>query len=308
MIQTAGKKGTLTANSPLVLSVDGLSVVAISLRGTFSATIAFEATVDGINWFALNATPVTGGTVVTSATGTGEWLATVAGFLYVRCRVSAYTSGSPTAFMRAVAAGGGTGGSNGDVVTSGADGRSNTANSLSTEARIMGFNGTTWDRIRTAITTATSTFTGILNTFNLGKYNATPPTLTDGQAVVHQLDSAGNLKVTQATLIAGEDLTNNLIKTEAKTTGGTKVTADTLVKSGAGFLHALTFTCNDAAPTAGSIIAYDNTAESGTELVNHTFTTTPFAPLTVLVDVPFATGLYIGFTTTNDVNVLPSYR
>lgn len=85
-------------------------------------------------------------------------------------------------------------------------------------------------------------------------------------------------------------------------------TSDALVKSGAGFLHTITFSCNDAAPTAGSVIVYDNTAESGTQLFNHTFTTTPFAPCTVTLDVEFSTGLYIGFTTTADVNVVASYR
>ena len=86
------------------------------------------------------------------------------------------------------------------------------------------------------------------------------------------------------------------------------VAADTLIKTGAGVLHTVTFSCNDAAPTAGSIIIYDNTAESGTVILNHTFTTTPFLPTTVVLDVAFATGLYIGFTTTNDVNVTVSWR
>lgn len=79
--------------------------------------------------------------------------------------------------------------------------------------------------------------------------------------------------------------------------------ADALVKTGTGVLHSVTFTCNDAAPTAGSLIVYDNTAESGTQILNHTFTTTPFPPCTVVLDVAFTTGLYAGFTTTADVNV-----
>lgn len=85
-------------------------------------------------------------------------------------------------------------------------------------------------------------------------------------------------------------------------------TADTQVKAGAGKLHTLTFTCNDAAPTAGSIIVYDSLTETGTQIFNHTFTTTPFAPLTVVLDVRFSTGLYVGFTTTADVNVTVSYE
>jgi hypothetical protein len=86
------------------------------------------------------------------------------------------------------------------------------------------------------------------------------------------------------------------------------VAADTLIKTGSGVLHTVTLSCNDAAPTAGSIIIYDNTAESGTVLFNHTFTTTPFVPTTLVLDVAFATGLYVGFTTTADVNATISWR
>jgi len=87
-----------------------------------------------------------------------------------------------------------------------------------------------------------------------------------------------------------------------------KVTEDTLVKTGTGKLHSLTFTCNDAAPTAGSIVVYNSLTETGTELYNETFTTTPFRGYTVVLDAAFATGLYVGFTTTADVNVFVSYR
>lgn len=84
--------------------------------------------------------------------------------------------------------------------------------------------------------------------------------------------------------------------------------ADALIKTGAGVVHSLTFTCNDAAPTAGSVILYDAVTETGTQILNHTFTTTPFAPCSVVLDAAFATGLYIGFTTTADVNVTVTYR
>lgn len=87
-----------------------------------------------------------------------------------------------------------------------------------------------------------------------------------------------------------------------------KVTADALVKTGAGKLHSLVFSCNDAAPTAGSVIVYDNTAESGTQLFNHTFTTTPFAPFSLVFDCKFSTGIYVGFTTTADVNLTVNYE
>lgn len=87
-----------------------------------------------------------------------------------------------------------------------------------------------------------------------------------------------------------------------------KLTGDTLVRTGGGRIHTLTFSCNDTAPTAGSIIIYDNTAESGTEILNIAFSTTYFAPFTVTLDVLFAVGLYVGFTTTNDVNLTISYN
>lgn len=141
-----------------------------------------------------------------------------------------------------------------------------------------------------------------------GEYRASPTTYTDGDAFVLQGDVSGNLFVSLGTKIAGENLTDDLLRVEPKYTASALLAADGLVKTGAGVLHTVTFLCNDAAPTAGSIIGYNNTAESGTQLFNHTFTTTPFVPFSLLLDVDFSTGLYIGFTTTADVNVLASYR
>jgi hypothetical protein len=139
------------------------------------------------------------------------------------------------------------------------------------------------------------------------RYHASMSALVDGAAAALRVDENAYLMATLATGIAGEDVSNDVLKVEERFTA-LKVTADTLVKTGAGFLHTLSFSCNDDAPTAGSIIVYDNTAESGTELFNHTFTTTPFDPTPIIIDGTFATGLYIGFTTTNDVNLTVSYR
>jgi hypothetical protein len=81
------------------------------------------------------------------------------------------------------------------------------------------------------------------------------------------------------------------------------LTADTQVKGSPGLLHSVTFSCNDAAPTAGSIIIFDALTETGIQVFNHTFTTTPFVPFTVVLDYVMTIGIYVGFTTTNDVNV-----
>jgi hypothetical protein len=86
-------------------------------------------------------------------------------------------------------------------------------------------------------------------------------------------------------------------------------TADTLVKTGAGKVHTVTFTCNDAAPTAGSVIIYDSLTEEGTQILNHTFTATPAtAFMNIVLDARFKNGLYVGFTTTADVNVTVTYE
>lgn len=113
--------------------------------------------------------------------------------------------------------------------------------------------------------------------------------------------------VTLETAISGEDITNDLLVTEQRYQG-TMCTADTQVLGAPGFLHSLTFMCNDAAPTAGSIIVYDSLTEAGTQVFNHTFTTTPFMPFTVTFNRVMGTGIYVGFTTTNDVNVQVNYR
>jgi hypothetical protein len=78
--------------------------------------------------------------------------------------------------------------------TSGADAGSNTSTRIPVASWMMGFNGTTWDRIRTAITSATSTLTGVLNNIPLLIYNTSAPSLTNGQVVAAQCDSTGAQK------------------------------------------------------------------------------------------------------------------
>lgn len=141
-----------------------------------------------------------------------------------------------------------------------------------------------------------------------GEYRASATTYTDGDAVVLQSDVNGNLKVTLATALAGEDLTNNVLKTEQQFSPSAVLTADGQVKAAAGFIHSITFSCNDAAPTAGSIIVYNNTAESGTVIYSETFDTTAFRGYSILLDEICSTGIYVGFTTVADINVNVSYR
>jgi len=140
-----------------------------------------------------------------------------------------------------------------------------------------------------------------------GVYEATPTTIADNDLGTIAIDANRNVKVNPATLLAGEDLTNNRLMTRPTYSYSAVAVADVQVKGSAGYLHTITISCNDAAPTAGSIIVYDSLSETGTQVFNHTFTTTPFVPFSVVLDYTMATGIYVGFTTTADVNVSCAY-
>jgi hypothetical protein len=107
--------------------------------------------------------------------------------------------------------------------------------------------------------------------------------------------------------LAGEDVVNDVMKVEQRY-AYSLVAANTAVKSAPGFLHSLTFSCNKPTPAAGTIDVYDNTVASGTKIFSWTLPATAFTPCSVIIDATFATGLYVAFTTTADVNVTVSYR
>lgn len=92
------------------------------------------------------------------------------------------------------------------------------------------------------------------------------------------------------------------------------VTADSLIKSGPTFVHSITYSPTDAAATAGTIAVLDAVANAATAGVNAATSTlygVPAAaiiPNTIILDQVFDTGLYVDFTTTNDINVNISYK
>jgi len=92
------------------------------------------------------------------------------------------------------------------------DGESNPSTTR-TGALGYSYNGSTWDRNRSGIVTATSTFTGIQNMFGMGRYNASAPTLTDGQVIVWQVDVNGNIKNVEQRQSTAEDNPRSLIAT-----------------------------------------------------------------------------------------------
>ena len=94
--------------------------------------------------------------------------------------------------------------------------------------------------------------------------------------------------------------------------GGVRV-----LKTVPGFLHSVTFSQLDAAPTAGDITIYDFVSTDAlaiygagsSVLFRHSQTTAVFMPITVVLDVPFTNGLAVGFTAPiKDVNVLVSFK
>lgn len=114
-------------------------------------------------------------------------------------------------------------------------------------------------------------------------------------------------KLSLADQIAGEDLTNDVMKVELRYGyANITTTTTTTIKSGAGFLHALTL----MTPVATSVITlYDNTAGSGTKIGTITL---PAAisnqgPVVVPLNISFTTGLTI-VTATAASDITVSYR
>lgn len=139
------------------------------------------------------------------------------------------------------------------------------------------------------------------------KYNATPQTYDDGDVANNQADVNGNLKVTEATALAGEDLTNNVMKVEERFTPFS-VTGDTAIKSGSGFVHVVTISPTTATPTAGLVTLYDSLTETGTVIYSEWVFATDVGH-TIILDATFATGLYVGYDATlANVRISGSYR
>jgi hypothetical protein len=91
--------GSLTASSQAVtLALNGEANVAFQLTGTWTATVTFEASNDGgTNWTSIYAYRAGDNLIsqtVVNSTNNDIYRCTTAGFGQVRCRCSAYTSGT----------------------------------------------------------------------------------------------------------------------------------------------------------------------------------------------------------------------
>lgn len=131
---------------------------------------------------------------------------------------------------------------------------------------------------------------------------------TDGDYSALITAALGHLWMREGFAPGYEDNTNAVAKVEHQYTTSGALLTDTQVKASGGFVHSVTISQNDAAPTAGTIDIYDNTSAAGTKLFTWTLTTAVFTPFTVTLDVTCANGIYVDFTTTGDVAVFVSYR
>jgi hypothetical protein len=111
--------GTLGAlNAEVVMDIHGKAVATFDIRAAAnSATYVFEGSIDGTNYFTLPARPLPGALItgaaigealivaqVVGTTAAAAYAVSATGYRRVRCRVSAYTSGSAVVTGRATQA------------------------------------------------------------------------------------------------------------------------------------------------------------------------------------------------------------
>lgn len=131
-----------------------------------------------------------------------------------------------------------------------------------------------------------------------GIYNASTITMIDGTGCALAVDGAGIAKMNNAYLSAGESLSLDVQKTEQQCLY-LNLTADTAVKSTPG--RCFGFICNST--SAGTVKVWDNTAGSGTVILN-TFTPAASTVYAFAVATLFSVGLYADITGTIDLTFL----
>lgn len=108
MIQTHQVKKTIIAallSNAVVLDVEGFSTIAFDITGTFVGTLIFEYTINGTDWYTLTVNALGTNTPATGTTAVGKWNANVSGFMKVRIRCTAFTSGPILVAARTIATG-----------------------------------------------------------------------------------------------------------------------------------------------------------------------------------------------------------
>jgi hypothetical protein len=269
--------GNITASGQSITAtmVSGMGGVAVWVQGTYAGvTLNFEASTDGGTIFVplLLARPGSFNATLAPALGTNGSEVFVGslppGATHVRARSSAYTSGTANI-----------------TIASNAAARDGLVTSVAISSIVPGGSATTLGKVEDAA--AASGDTGV---FGLGVRNdaLATPTSTDGDYSQFSVDARGAQFVNPAAF------TYSNISTAATTT----------VKSGAGFLHAISL--NSKGTVASTITVYDNTTGSGTK-IGTIDSLNPLSSIFIL-DIAFATGLTIVTTGTVAPDLTVSYR
>lgn len=133
--------------------------------------------------------------------------------------------------------------------------------------------------------------------------------LSNGVQYSITCDTTGSQRETLSSLIAGEDQPNNVLRVEGQFSSTGNITSDTQIKASGGFVHSLVCSGTDGTATAGTIILYNNTAESGTIIYQFDVQAVAYNnPVVIPLDVVASTGLYLGFTTTADMRCTVVWR
>jgi hypothetical protein len=138
--------------------------------------------------------------------------------------------------------------------------------------------------------------------------------LANTLTVNHWLDTAGNLLVSLGTCISGEsncvlDSPDSYIMTRNVMLSSGQKTADAQILAAAGYVSHMICYGTDAASVAGTIILYDSLTETSTAVFTFTVGALDYhVPITFPINTNFATGIYLGYTTTTDVNCTVFYK
>jgi epidermal growth factor receptor substrate 15 len=94
--------GSVTANGQSVIASNlaGHGSIGVQVSGIWVGTLAFEGSVDGTNYVAIAARSPNVGTPVTTTTANNVWRITAGGFINVRLRSTAWTSGTAVVTFR----------------------------------------------------------------------------------------------------------------------------------------------------------------------------------------------------------------
>lgn len=130
------------------------------------------------------------------------------------------------------------------------------------------------------------------------QYNPTAPTMAAQGVTLPQADINANTKVTMATALAGEDLTNDVIKVQTQATYLNGTTSQ-LVKTGAGQFFGFIINSH----TSGTMKFWDNTSAATTVLLNTITLASGPGNWILPLGLKFATGLYVTVGGTVDYTI-----